>query len=264
MMPGQQPPSVAQFWIGGSLVLWLVYTVVIAAALAQPMTASALDALASVLPMAALAALVHAVLKSVIMPRRFAVQAVAHAGLAFAFAITWYALVVVLLAFFSGLRGQGYGIMAFSRSAFSWQMFQGLMLYATTASVCYALRGGRMAANVTIVPNAPMLHRYLTRAGDGILPIDVRNIVSITGAQDYAEVRTRDGACHLVRMSLQEFERRLDPQCFLRVHRSTIINFDLLAKVEPAGGGRALVHMTDGETLTTSRSGYQSLRALMV
>jgi DNA-binding LytR/AlgR family response regulator len=258
------PPSVAQLWVGGTLLLWFIYTAVITTALAEPITASALDALASVIPLAALSALVHALLRSVVMHRPPSVQAIAHIGLAFAFAITWYALVVILLAFLSGLRGQSFTIAAFSRPAFAWQVFQGLMLYATVAAVCYAVRGGRTTANVAIVPSMPTMQRYLTRAGDEIVPINVRDIVSINGAQDYAEVKTRDGRRHLVRMSLQEFEGRLDSQRFMRIHRSTIINFDLLTKIEPAGAGRALIHMVDGDLFTTSRTGYKSLRGLMV
>ncbi len=94
-------------------------------------------------------------------------------------------------------------------------------------------------------------------------PIDVSEIVMITGAQDYAEITTATGR-HLVRMSLAEFEQRLDRARFLRVHRSTIINFHRLARTEPAGNGRMLAHMTTGEIVPVSRSGTQLLRSLAV
>ena len=135
-------------------------------------------------------------------------------------------------------------------------------MYALVAAVTYAIRGGRGAASVTIVA-APPLERYLTRSGDEMVPISVRDIVSITGAQDYAEVTTLSGR-HLVRMSLAEFERRLDPARFLRVHRSTIVNFDHLARCEPAGGGRMLPHMATGDLIPVSRAGAQVLRSLVV
>jgi len=118
------------------------------------------------------------------------------------------------------------------------------------------------AAAVTIVASTP-LRRYLTRIGDEIVPINVCEIVSITGAQDYAEVATLAGR-HLVRMSLSEFERRLDPSRFVRVHRSTIVNFDHFARAEPAGNGRMLAHMVTGDVVQVSRAGAQTLRALIV
>lgn len=57
---------------------------------------------------------------------------------------------------------------------------------------------------------------------------------------------------------------RFDPAKFLRVHRSTIVNFDHLSRAEPAGGGRMLAHMATGESVQVSRAGAQLLRAFIV
>lgn len=244
------------------MLLWLLYGAVFLATTQIGVGRAASDALANVLPLAALAAALHVLLKMSVMPRSVPVQAAAHAGLAVGFAVTWYALTIVLLAFLDGVRGEGWGVEPFSGAAFTWQSFQGLILYGLIAATCYAIRGGREAATVTIVGAAP-LDRYLVRDDEGMRPIDVGDIVTITGAQDYAEVGTAQGR-HLVRMSLAEFEQRLDRARFLRVHRSTIINFHHLERVEPAGGGRMLAHMTSGEVVPVSRNGAQLLRSLVV
>lgn len=257
------PPSGPVLWAGGSIMLWLFYAFVFTQTTGEPVTAALVDAGANVLPLAALAAATHALLKAQIMPRPVPVQLVSHAGLAIAFATTWYALVLVFLAFFDGLRGHGFTVSGFSGPAFTWQVFQGLILYAAVAATCYAIRGGRQASELTIVTTPP-LERYLTRAGEEMVPVNVREIVTITGAQDYAEVATVTGGRHLVRLSLGEFERRLDPGRFLRVHRSTIVNFDHLARAEPAGGGRLLAHMVTGDVVQTSRAGTQLLRRFIV
>ena len=68
---------------------------------------------------------------------------------------------------------------------------------------------------------------------------------------------------HLVRMSLAEFERRLDPRQFARVHRSAIINLDRLRVAESAGGGRMVAHMDDGAVVPVSRAGAALLRELV-
>lgn len=109
----------------------------------------------------------------------------------------------------------------------------------------------------------PPLERYLTKSGEEMVPVSVRDIVTIAGAQDYAEVTTLAGK-HLVRLSLAEFERRLDRDRFVRVHRSTIINLDRLRRVEPAGSGRMIAHMADGSEVQVSRAGAQALRSLTV
>ena len=136
------------------------------------------------------------------------------------------------------------------------------MLYLALSANTYAVRGGRAAVPVTIV-SAPPLKLYLTCKGDDIAPINVRDIIMIAGAQDYAEVTTLIDT-HLVSMSLGEFKQRLDPQRFIRVHCSRIINIDHLDFTEPAGGGRLMAHMTDGTAVPLSRTGSQALRAMIV
>ena len=101
--------------------------------------------------------------------------------------------------------------------------------------------------------------RYFVRIGDELRPLDIDAVVSIAGADDYAEVRTLSGK-HLVRVTLAEFARSLDPAKYVRVHRSWIVNGDRFARAEPAGGGRLLLHMETGETVSTSRAGAQLLR----
>lgn len=257
-----RPPSGPALWLGGSVLLWLLYALVFTQTIGEGTSQALIDAAANVLPLTLLAAATHVLVKGQVMPRSVPIQTAAHAGLAIVFATTWYALVLVLLAFVGGVSGHGWRVSGFSGPAFTWQVFQGLVLYTTVAATTYAIRGGREAATVTIVSAAP-IERYLTRSGDEMVPISVRDIVSITGAQDYAEVVTLTGR-HLVRMSLAEFERRLDPARFLRVHRSTIIAFDRLTRVEPAGGGRMLAHMSNGDLVSVSRSGAQVLRSLVV
>lgn len=255
-------PGWVALWTGGTLLAWLLYTAVFFVTTPIAFGYAALDAAANVAPLAMLAAALHTVIGRWVMPRSVGVQTLQHAGLAIAFSVTWYALTIVLMSFVHGLLDAEWTIYPFSGLAFTWQSFQGLILYGLIAAICYAIRGGRVAAPITIV-QSPALTRYLVRDDEGLRPIDVEEIVSITGAQDYAEVATANGR-HLVRMSLGEFEKRLDGARFLRIHRSAIINFNQLVRTEPAGGGRMLAHMTTGDVVATSRSGAQLLRSLAV
>lgn len=256
-------PSPGVLFVGASALLFAAYFLVIYSAIGSGLLASARDAAINVSTLAGLTVLVHAFLKSTVMSLSVQRQVAIHAGLASAFALAWYALVVVLLAFVTGLSGGEFKIVAFARPAFVWQVFQGFSMYGLVAAVCYALRGAREASDVTII-DAPPLERYLTRIGDDIVPVETREIVSITGAQDYAEVVTARGRRHLVRLSLAEFEARLDRHRFVRVHRSIIINLCHFTSAEPAGGGRMLAHMSNGDSIKVSRNGAQALRDLMV
>jgi two-component system LytT family response regulator len=62
---------------------------------------------------------------------------------------------------------------------------------------------------------------------------------------------------------MQAVEQRLDPEVFLRVHRSTIINIDRVTSIEPYFHGEYVVTMCDGARITTSRSYSSRLRALL-
>lgn len=259
-------PSVISLWLAGTGLLWLLYLGVFLGTTGHGLAHSAVDALCNVVPLALLAIGVRAVLKGEVMRRPTPIQCLWHVALALCFAFTWYATLVLLLAVAGDLGGGGFHLVGFGGPALAWQAFQGLLIYATIAAICYAVRGGRDAASVTIVEQAARpapLTRYLIRNDDEFTPIDVDAIVSITGAQDYSEVITAQGA-HLVRLSLSEFEARLDPARFVRVHRSAIVNLHRLARTEPAGGGRLLVHMDNGDVIKVSRSGLQSLRKFMI
>ena len=113
-------------------------------------------------------------------------------------------------------------------------------------------------ANCCLWLASPMA-RYLIRDEEGLRPLEVAQIVTITGAQDYSEVATLNGR-HLVRMTLGDFERLLDRSQFVRVHRSTIISLAHLDVAEAAGGGRMIARMADGQTIQVSRSGAACLR----
>lgn len=257
------PPRISTLWVGGTILLWLAYAFVFTETLGESLGKAVVDSAANVIPLSLLAAGTRVLLRDQVMNRTVPVQAVLHAGLAIFFAVTWYALILVSLGFLHGIRGYGFSVTAFSGPAFTWQVFQGLVLYFGIAATCYAIRGGREASSIAIVA-VPPLERYLTRSGEEMVPISVRDIVTIKGAQDYSEVATIDGACHLVRMSLGEFENRLDANRFVRVHRSALINFDHLVRTEPAGSGRLVAQMVNGDSVQVSRAGAQTLRSFVV
>jgi two-component system, LytTR family, response regulator len=264
--PLRAPPSIAALWLVGTGLLWLLYALVFMGTGETLAVRAAVDAAVNVMPLAVLAVAVRGVLKAEVMRRTWPVQAAWHAGLAMAFTLVWYAGIVLMLAVVSGLEGHGLTVRGFSGPALTWQTFQGLILYAAVAAACYAVRGARQAATVTLVapqPRPAPLIRYLIRTAEGVAPVEVDDIISVTGAQDYAEVTTLKGR-HLVRLSLAEFEGRLDPTSFVRVHRSAIINLRRLTRAEPAGAGRLVAHMTNGDVVQVSRSGAQALRELTI
>lgn len=105
--------------------------------------------------------------------------------------------------------------------------------------------------------------RYFVRIGDELRPLDLDTVVTISGADDFSEVRTAS-ATHLVRVTLAEFSRSLDRDKYVRVHRSWIVNVQHIDRAESAGGGRLLLHMLTGQTISTSRTGARLLRERVI
>jgi DNA-binding LytR/AlgR family response regulator len=78
-------------------------------------------------------------------------------------------------------------------------------------------------------PRAPAPLRYL-RASQGELThqIDVADVLFFQADDKYTCVRTAS-AEHLIRTTISELAAQLDPDRFVQVHRSTIVNLDHLA-----------------------------------
>ena len=68
------------------------------------------------------------------------------------------------------------------------------------------------------------------------------------------------GRTLLVSLPLSDFEQRLDPQRFMRVHRSHIVNLDLVDSLEPFDNSQLVVRMKDGTKITASRTASKRLR----
>lgn len=71
-------------------------------------------------------------------------------------------------------------------------------------------------------------------------------------------------AKHLCTLGLGEIEKRLDPQQFMRVHRSAIINVARIRHLEKDGEGVMIATMTSGTEVKVSRKYAAALRELVV
>ena len=65
-----------------------------------------------------------------------------------------------------------------------------------------------------------------------IFRVDVESIEHIEAAGDYMCIYTGDNSL-ILRETMKDLERRLDPRVFQRVHRSTIVNLDQVRQVKP-------------------------------
>lgn len=113
-------------------------------------------------------------------------------------------------------------------------------------------KGGELKALLARVAQAP-LERLLVKAEDRWLPVPLRAVRRLSA--DGKQVRVHaEGAVHVLRTSLAELERRLDPRRFVRVHRGEIVALDAVAHLEPWDHGDGLLVLKDGSKVVLSRT----------
>ena len=82
--------------------------------------------------------------------------------------------------------------------------------------------------------------RILLPTSTGDLVIDADEIDWIEADDYYAAIHAREGR-HLIRESLSSLEQRLDRTCFVRTHRSAIVNVDRVRELRKEAGETVLV-----------------------
>lgn len=93
--------------------------------------------------------------------------------------------------------------------------------------------------------------------------IEVEQINFIAGAGNYAELHLFDAKVVLHRETLCTLEEQLDPNKFIRIHRSTIVRRSSIQELRPNEKGDYLVLLKSGDTLTLSRRNKSKLHNLL-
>ena len=105
--------------------------------------------------------------------------------------------------------------------------------------------------------------RLFVRSGAAVLPISVDTVVRFEADGDYVTAFTSRGK-HLLHLSLNRLEARLDPTRFSRVHRTHIVNLSSVKTFKRQKTGRFAAEMSDGSVIAVSRERAKELRKLGV
>src|SRR6476619_1027606 len=84
----------------------------------------------------------------------------------------------------------------------------------------------------------------------------------LADAGDYMCIQTGENTL-ILRETMKDLEKRLDPRRFQRVHRSTIVNLDLVRQVKPHTNGECFLVLDSGAQVKVSRS-YRDVVARFV
>jgi len=108
-------------------------------------------------------------------------------------------------------------------------------------------------------PRTPeYLERLAVESRGKIQSIPVDQIDYIVQSGPYAELHS-NGRRHLIREAMQTLEERLDPNRFMRIHRSMIVRLDLVEALHRGTGGDYEVQLKGGTRVRVSRSRREAL-----
>jgi two-component system LytT family response regulator len=104
--------------------------------------------------------------------------------------------------------------------------------------------------------------RLVVKTGGRVVFLRTEDIDWVEASGNYVRLHVGSDA-HLLRESMKNMERRLDPSTFVRIHRSAIVNVDRIRELEPWFHGEYIVILRDGTRLTSSRVFSDRLNALI-
>jgi two-component system LytT family response regulator len=127
------------------------------------------------------------------------------------------------------------------------------------------LRGASVAAGNALGPTEAVrratLDKILVKGVNRMRLLSVDQISWIEADGMYVKLHTRDGKAHLHRALLGALERSLDAHRFVRVHRSAVVNIDLVEELRQDAHGDFVLVLRDDTELRVGRRFRERLQA---
>jgi two-component system response regulator AlgR len=117
------------------------------------------------------------------------------------------------------------------------------------------------AAQPAPAMSSPWIHEFWVPHRAEIIRIATRDIDLIEAERDYMRLHVGPRS-FLLHKTIAELERRLDPGEFLRLHRSTLVRRDRIARFKHNGSGAWEAQLQDGRWIRVGRSYLANARAM--
>jgi len=104
--------------------------------------------------------------------------------------------------------------------------------------------------------------RIVIKDGSKIKIIPVQDVFYLEAADDYVKIHTKEGY-FLKNKTMAHFEQTMDPEHFVRSHRSYIVNVQQITRIDPYEKDNHVAILRSGAKVPVSRSGYGKLRTVL-
>ncbi len=107
----------------------------------------------------------------------------------------------------------------------------------------------------------PYVRRFLVRTRERVMVVNADDVDWIEAADYYVALHVGPKT-HLLRETMAELEKRLDPERFFRAHRSAIVNVERVREIHPLFRGDCTLLLSDGTRVKLSRTRRAELERL--
>jgi two-component system LytT family response regulator len=119
----------------------------------------------------------------------------------------------------------------------------------------------REAAASNVADESTYRRRFAVRTAGRVLFVDTDEIDWIEAADYYVQLHVGQTS-HLLRRSMTQLESELDPEQFIRIHRSSIVNVKRIVEIRREAARELYVVLDDGVELKVSRRHRKRVRSL--
>jgi len=113
----------------------------------------------------------------------------------------------------------------------------------------------------TIASPPRYLKRMAVQSAGKTTFVGVEDVDWIRAAENYVELHVAQ-ACHLLHVAMNTLEKSLDPETFVRIHRSLIVNLRQVKQIQPASHGEYVLLLNSGVRLQSGRTYHERIKAL--
>ena len=103
------------------------------------------------------------------------------------------------------------------------------------------------------------ISRIALRSAGRISFVNVEEILYVQAAENYVQLHLK-ASRHLLHVPIATLESSLDPELFLRIHRSLIVNMGHVQELETGPHGEYIVVLEGGARLQSSRSYHDRIK----
>lgn len=105
-------------------------------------------------------------------------------------------------------------------------------------------------------------NRIVVKTGSKVKIIPVQEIQYLEAEDDFVKIVTAEGS-FLKNKTMSFYEQSLDPNLFVRVHRSFIVHIGQITKIEPYQKETHMAILRNGQQIPISKTGYPKLKSIL-